>query len=423
MQESSNVSLLALPALILVLGMIASKISKKLHIPDIVIFLLSGVIIGPAVLNIANLETYSSANQFILTFGSAFILYGGGREIKLKVLNEVKWSVTLLATLGVFISAIIIAGVSMLVFHLDFIYAFLIGSVIASTDPAALVPIFQKIQIVDRVKQTVISESAFNDAAGAILVLSVLTIIQSGKFSLLANTEQLFQMIFFGILCGTVVGILFSISISEGKYGLFIEFAPIVSIVAVLISYSLAEVVGGSGYMSAFITGLICGNKKNFKLWVPTEDFEIQQHVRETVLTVMKISIFILLGMHVDFTALFAYWKESLIVVVALIFVARPIAVLVCTKLDYRQKWTKNEILFMMWIRETGVIPAALSGVIVSQKIPNAEIVSSVVFMTILITLAFQATSTQTVAKLLHLVQIKNKPDTSPSTSKLDHIS
>ena len=423
MQASSNVSLLALPALILFLGMVTSKLSKKLHLPDIVLFLLSGILIGPAVLNIANLETYSAANQFILTFGSAFILYGGGREIKLKVLNEVKWSVTFLATLGVLISALVIAGVSMLVFHLDFIYAFLVGSVIASTDPAALVPIFQKMHIVDRVKQTVISESAFNDAAGAILVLSILTIIQSGKFSFFSNLEQLFQMIFFGLLCGAIVGIIFSISVSEGKYGLFIEFAPIVSIVAVLISYSLAEVVGGSGYMSAFITGLVCGNKKNFKLWVPTEDFEVQQHVRETVLTVMKISIFILLGMHVDFNALFQYWKESLLVVIALVFVARPMTVLICTKLDYKQKWQKNEILFMMWIRETGVIPAALSGVIVTQKVANAEIVSSVVFMTILFTLVFQATTTQMVAKKLNLVHIQNQISDTPSTNKLDHIS
>ena len=409
-----EVSILALPAIILFVGVIAAKLSKWLQVPDIVIYLLAGVLIGPAVLNIANVETYSSANQLILTFGSAFILYDGGREIKLKVLNKVKWTVTLLATLGVILSAVLIGFLASWIFHIELIYGLLIGAVIASTDPAALVPIFQKIKIVDRVKQTVISESAFNDAAGAILVLSIITIIQSGHFSLLQNLESLGGMIFFGVLSGAVVGLLFSISVSDGKYGLFSEFAPIVSILAVLISYTFAEALGGSGYMSAFVTGLICGNKKSFKLWVPTEDFEIQTHVRETVTTIMKISIFILLGIHVDFSALSTYWKESLIIVAALIFVARPLTVLICTKLDPKLKWQKNEILFMMWVRETGVIPAALSGVIVSEKIQNASIVSAVVFMTILLTLMFQATTTSLVARKLGLIQTSKKSEIAP---------
>ncbi|WP_246542784.1 cation:proton antiporter [Fusibacter paucivorans] len=416
-----DATILALPALILFLGVMAAKISKWLQVPDIVVYLLAGVIIGPAVLNIANLETTSAANQFILTFGSAFILYDGGREIKLKVLNKVKITVALLATAGVFLSAAIIGAVSTVVFHIEPIYGLLIGAVIASTDPAALVPIFQKISIVDRVKQTVISESAFNDAAGAILVLSIIAIIQSGQFSLMLNLESLVQMILFGVLSGAIVGLLFSFSVSEGKYGLFTEFAPVVSILAVLISYSLAEVLGGSGYMSAFVTGLICGNKKQFKLWVPTVDFEIQKHVRETVTTIMKISIFILLGIHVDFGALQIYWKEALIIVAVLIFIARPLTVFICTKLDRRMGWQKNEILFMMWVRETGVIPAALTGVIVSEKIPHASIVSAVVFMTILLTLMFQATTTKIVATKLGLIEKSSKQSKSTTLDPLNN--
>lgn len=408
--EEASISL-AVPALILFVGVIASKISKFFKVPDIVVFLFSGMLIGPAVLNIINVDTYSSTNQFILTFGAAFILYDGGREIKLKVLNEVKWTVALLATVGVVITALSIAMVSMFVFKIDFIYALLIGSVIASTDPAALVPIFSKIKIVDRVKQTIISESAFNDAVGAILVLTIITIIKSGTFSLSGNLESLAQMIIFGIVSGVIVGAIFSLSVSEGKFGLFTEFAPIVSILAVMISYSLAESLHGSGYMSTFITGLICGNKKSFKLWVPTHDFEIQQHVRETVTTIMKILIFVLLGMHIDFTSLSQYFWQSLTIATVLVFVVRPLAVLICTLPDRKVKWKSNEILFMMWVRETGVIPAALSGLIVSLKIPHANLVSSVVFMTILVTLLLQATTTGVVAKKLGLIVDSPKSD------------
>jgi len=407
--ETMEVSILAMPALILFVGVLSAKVSKWLNIPDIVVYLLAGVLIGPAVLNIASLETYSVANQFILTFGAAFILYDGGREIKLRVLNEIKVTVILIATLGIAISAGIVGIVAVKVFHVSALYGFLIGAVIASTDPSALVPIFQKIKIVERVKQTVISESAFNDAAGAILVLALISMVQSGTIEIGTNAVELVRMIAFGIISGSVVGLLFSISVSEGKYGLFTEFAPIVSIIAVLISYAFAEILGGSGYMSTFITGLICGNKKTFKLWVPTDDFEVQKHVRETVTTIMKISIFILLGMHIDFVSLKLFWKESLLIVVTLIFVARPLTVLVCTKLDRKMKWQKNEILFMMWVRETGVIPAALSGVIMGAHLPHADIISAVVFMTILITLLFQATTTKLWAKKLHLIEAEKE--------------
>ncbi|MBF4695786.1 cation:proton antiporter [Fusibacter ferrireducens] len=395
---------LMVPALILFVGVLASKLSEIIKIPDIVIYLFAGVLIGPAVLNLVNVDTHSGANQFILTFGAAFILYDGGREIKLKILNDVKWTVGLLASLGVFISAISIGFVAMNVFHIEFIYAFLIGSVIASTDPAALVPVFSKIKIVDRVKQTVISESAFNDAVGAILVLTIITIIQSGKFSIEENAISLIKMIVFGVVSGTLMGFIFSLSVSDGKFGLFTEFAPIISILAVMISYSLAESFGGSGYMSTFMTGLICGNKKVLHLWVPTVDFEVQKNVRDTVTAIMKIAIFILLGMHVDFNSLLLYWKESMLIVLALVFVVRPLSVLICTLPDRKVKWHKNEILFMMWVRETGVIPAALSGLVVSLKIPNANMVSSVVFMTILFTLLIQATTARLLASKLGLI-------------------
>ncbi|MFA9375225.1 MAG: cation:proton antiporter [Lachnotalea sp.] len=401
---NSDLSLYSIPAIILFVGIVSSKLSKWLRLPDIVLYLIAGVIIGPTVLNIATIETYSSVNQFILTFGAAFILYDGGREIKLKVLREIKLTVLLLVTLGVILSMVIVGFFAAFIFKLPLIYGLLIGAVIASTDPAVLVPIFQNINIVKRVKQTIISESAFNDAIGAVLVLTILLIIKSGTFSMETDLIDLLKMIGFGAISGVLVGLFFSGSVSNHKFSIFTEFAPIVSLIVVLASYTLAEAIGGSGYMSAFIAGLMCGNKKQFNLWVPDVEYEIQTHVRETVVAIMKIAIFIVLGMHVDFAAIFLYWKEGLMVVFVLVFVARPLSVLICTKLDRKLHWKKNEILFMMWVRETGVIPAALSSAIVSSKIPHAEILSAVVFLTIGITLLMQATTTTMLARKLDLI-------------------
>ena len=89
-------------------------------------------------------------------------------------------------------------------------------------------------------------------------------------------------------------------------------------------------------------------------------------------------------------------------------FIVRPICVLACTLVDRQAKWKKNEILFMMWVRETGVIPAALSGIIVSTKVPGYEVISSVVFMTIIITLLVQASTTKIVAQKLDVLEDEN---------------
>lgn len=392
-----------------VLGVIGGWIGEKLNIPDVVIYLILGVLFGPVFLNLVNIDSFPVVNEIILTFGSAFILYEGGREIKFKVLNEVKVSVGLLASLGVFITAAIVGLTTYYVFKLPPGPSLLLGATIASTDPAALIPVFKKIPIKNRLKQTVISESAFNDAFGAILFTSILTSITLSKSSgLLEISLELIFMILIGVLVGTIVALIGVSLSSDKRYGIFHDYAPIISIVIVVFAYEISERLGGSGYMSVFVSGLVAGNKKKFGLWVPDENYVAGLHFRENIATLARMSIFIILGTHLDLNSLLKYGLKSVIIVLVLMFVARPIVVLVCTLFDRKASWYKNEKLFMMWVRETGVIPAALSGIIVSTKVPGYEVISSVVFMTIIITLLVQASTTKIVAQKLDVLEDEN---------------
>ena len=392
-----------------VLGVIGGWIGEKLNIPDVVIYLILGVLFRPVFLNLVNIDSFPVVNEIILTFGSAFILYEGGREIKFKVLNEVKVSVGLLASLGVFITAAIVGLTTYYVFKLPPGPSLLLGATIASTDPAALIPVFKKIPIKNRLKQTVISESAFNDAFGAILFTSILTSITLSKNSgLLSISLELIFMILIGVLVGTIVALIGVSLSSDKRYGIFHDYAPIISIVIVVFAYEISERLGGSGYMSVFVSGLVAGNKKKFGLWVPDENYVAGLHFRENIATLARMSIFIILGTHLDLNSLLKYGLKSVIIVLVLMLVARPIVVLVCTLFDRKASWSKNEKLFMMWVRETGVIPAALSGIIVSTKVPGYEVISSVVFMTIIITLLVQASTTKIVAQKLDVLEDEN---------------
>lgn len=398
--------LVLIMASVATIGVIGGWVAQKLKLPDVVIYLILGVAFGPTFLNLVNMEAFPTANEIILTFGSAFILYEGGREVKLKILNEVKVSVGLLASLGVFITAGIVGLTAHYVFKLSIGPSFLLGATIASTDPAALIPVFKTVPIKNKLKQTVISESAFNDAFGAILFTSILTgLTMTQRVGILATSLELVFMILIGLLVGIGVALIAVGISSDKKYGIFHGYAPIISITVVVFAYEISERFGGSGYMAVFIAGLVYGNKKRFGLWVPDEDYISGVHFRENLATIARMSIFIVLGTHLNLNSLLEYGIGAIIVVLVLMFISRPIVVLICTTFDKKANWSKNEKLFMMWVRETGVIPAALSGIIVSTKVEGYEIISSVVFMTIIITLLVQASTTNIVAKKLDVLE------------------
>ena len=392
-------------AIIGVIGIVLGRLSEILKIPDVILYLIAGILVGPAVLNIIDMNSFSVANNYVLTFGSAYILFEGGKEINLRVLNKVKISVGMLATVGVIVSTIVVGVISKNVFNLPIMTALLLGSVIASTDPAALIPVFRQVNIKDKIKQTVVSESAFNDAVAAILVSTLLGVVTSGEFSAMESIKELLIAAGVGIGVGVIVGYLLTVFMSDKKIGVFHSYAPIISILKVGLAYEISVHLGGSGYMAVFIAGLISGNRKLFGLWIPEYDFQSIHHFAESASTMFRMSIFVLLGTQVDLQALAKYWASALLIALVLMFIARPLVILICTLFDKNANWSFKDKLFMMWVRETGVIPAALSGIIVSMKVPGYEIISSVVFMTILITLIVQASTTKIVAKKLGVLE------------------
>jgi potassium/hydrogen antiporter len=406
--ESNSVVLLAehllkAVALIIISGVVFAKISRILRLPDVVLFILAGVIIGPSLLNLVNINDYPIVNQIILTFGAAYILYDGGREIELKILNKVKLSVGLLATIGVVISAFITGYFAAKILHLDFIYALLLGFVVASTDPSVLVPLFKNMKISNKLKQTIISESAFNDAAGAIATFAVLGVITGGSFSLGGSILTLLKTSIGGIIVGAVAGFITTSLISEKEIGFLKEFPSEMAVATVIGSYVFANHFGFSGFMAVFIVGMVCGNKKMFKCRIPDEYYVTHLRFKEVLTIILRMMIFVLLGTQMDFAILAQYWKGALLTVAVLVFIARPISALICVIVDKKAGWTYKDIIYMMWVRETGVIPAALAGMLVTMNLPNAQVISSVTFMTIIITLTFQASTAALLAKILKL--------------------
>ncbi len=136
--------LMGLIGVVILTGLTFTKISDLIKLPDVVLYILAGILLGPHFLNWINIDKFPIENQLILSFGAAYILYDGGREIDFQILNTVKISVGMLATVGVAITTAIVGLVSVVVFNLPILYALLLGVIIASTDPSVLVPLFKK---------------------------------------------------------------------------------------------------------------------------------------------------------------------------------------------------------------------------------------------------------------------------------------
>ena len=391
--------------LILAFGTAFGLLAQKLKVPDVAIFLLVGMALGPGVTSIVDIKTDSALNQLILIFGSCYILFDGGASLRLKVLKEVWISIVLMATVGVLITAFITAAAAWYVFSLPFIVALLLASTIASTDPATLVPVFKQVKIKDRVAQTVMSESAFNDATGAIITFVVLGLsMGQGEFSLGASLMDLVQQSALGFIAGGVLGYLAALLIAHEKYAFLQEYAPVVTLMAVIGAYLGADGLHASGFMAVFVFGIIIGNKDVFGFDMHEGEEEKMEDFIATTALVMRMFIFILLGSQVDFALMSKYWLGGVIVVLVFMLVARPVTVFLCALPDRRTKWTFKELLFMCWTRETGVIPGALAGLLLGLGAPEAKLIASVTFIAILSTILLQATTTKWLAKKLDLL-------------------
>lgn len=386
-------------------GLIVAKLTEKPRIPDVAAFLLLGLLVGPSLLNLISEPNTSQVNQFILNLGATLIIFDGGRGVRVAILAKVWISISLLATLGVVISTVIVGLAAHMLLGLPWLVALLLGGVVASTDPATLIPVFQRVPILARLQQTVESESAFNDATGSVLVFAIVAAIaKGGAMNIGTPVLSFVHSASIGIVVGVLCGLACLLLVSPKGWGIFHEYGSVVLFVLAIGSFQLAEVLGASGLMAAFVAGVITGNGSAFKLPFARHTEENVHHFGNAMTLLMRMFIFVLLGTQVNFTTVHKYLWAGLGVVLVLMMVARPLSVLSSVLVDRRAKWHWREVLFMFWVRETGVIPAALAGMLAAEHVPGADMIAAVTFMAILITILLQASTTGVVAKRLGLL-------------------
>ena len=392
--------------LILAIGTITGLLAQKIKIPDVAVFPVVGMLMGPQALGLINIKADSALSQIILLFGASYILFDGGATLGFQVLRQVWITIVVLATIGVVVTAAITGIAAYYVLGIPLIAALLLGTTLASTDPATLVPILQQVNIRDRVAQTVVSESAFNDATGAITTFGVLgAAMGTGEFSLTSSLLELLKQLLVGIVAGAGLGYLAALLIAHERWAFLAEYAPVVTVMAVIGAYFAADGLQASGFTAVFVFGMVLGNQDAFGFKMGAADATRLQEFVTTTAFIMRLFIFILLGAQVDFGLISQYLLGGVVVVAIFMFVARPVAVFLCAPPDRRARWSLNEMLFMCWTRETGVIPAALAGLLLGMKAPGAQMIASVTFIAVLMTILIQAPTTKWLARKLKILE------------------
>ena len=397
-------------------GLVSELLASALRLPRMLVLLGAGALLGPYVAGWLELPLDSIGIQLLLTLGVSFILFNGGLGLSVHVLQKVAIGLGLLAIPGVVITAVITGAAAAWAFGLPFQEGLLIGAVLASTDPAILIPLFERLPIRRKVVQTIIAESAFNDVTGAVLSLTLAAFVLEGGGSFTSPTYEFVRDLAISTALGIMFGVLLAIVISNRRLGIWREFPAVASLLVVTTGFFSIDSAGGSGYLGAFLAGLIVANMDVLGLGMHSEHEEQLRSFVAVVADIVVIFVFIALGANLPFDQFPEYALPALATLAVFILVARPITVIACLGPDRRGEWSLREIVFMAWVRETGVVPAALAGLLLAEGISIGDQLVTTVALAIVVTLLFQSTTKAWLARRLDLFE-PEAPTSEPVSS------
>ena len=392
-------------ALVVGVGLVARVLADLLRLPPMLLLIAAGAILGPHATGVIDVPLRSDGAQILLTLGISFILFYGAMNLSARVLSRTVVTLVLLVIPGVVLTSLIVGAVAGAAFSVPLLTGLMIGAALAPTDPAILIPLFERLRLRPKVAQTIVAESALNDPTGAVLTLALAAGVAGAETSLGDPALDFLVDLGTSTGLGIVFGLLLALLVSSGRTGIWRESSALVVVVVLGASWVSIDFAGGSGYLGAFVAGLIVGNMEELRLTMHrAHERDLRMLVR-AVTDVVVILVFVVLGANLPFGEIQREALPAIAVVATLILVARPLVVLGSLVLDRRGRWTREELIFLAWTRETGVVPAALAGLLVARGVPDADLVVVVVSLAVVATLLLQSTTKPWLARRLGLLE------------------
>ncbi|HLV66919.1 MAG TPA: potassium/proton antiporter [Polyangiaceae bacterium] len=385
--------LLLLTGLLMVLGSLSSKFSARVGLPVLVLFLALGMIAGSEGLGRIPFENFSLAHA-IGTVALAFILFDGGLKSPLESL-KVAWKPSaLLATFGVLFTSLATGFVAMHVLDLSLLEGMLLGSIVGSTDAAAVFTMLRSagIRLRPRIGSILELESGANDPMAIFLTVGLIQVL-TGETPLGPELLILFvQQMGIGLVVGWGVGRLAVMLINRvnlATAGLY----PVLTAASGMLTFGLAAALQGSGFLAIYVAGLVLGNSK-----LVFQRGTLLFH--DGIAWAGQIAMFVVLGLVSSPSSLLEVAAPGLLIATALIFVARPLAIV---PLLVPFRFSIRELTLISWVGLKGAVPIILATYPLIFGIRSGGLIFNVVFFVVLLSAVVQGTSLPWVARLLKL--------------------
>lgn len=380
-------------AIVIFACIVFNRVSNKFGIPMLLVFIVLGMFFGSDGIVKISFDDYIIAEQ-ICTIALIFIMFYGGFGSKWSQAKPIAVRALCLSSFGTTITAGLVALFCYYFLGVDFLESFLIGAVISSTDAASVFSILRinRLNLKYNTASLLEMESGSNDPFSYMLTMVVLSAM-SGNVSIDTFTILLFKQVFLGIIFGIGIALLAHIFINNFKFS--VEGFDTIFIVAVaIISYSLPSFIGGNGYLSVYLTGLVLGNMKfkNKKSLV---------HFFDATTGLMQMVLFFLLGLLSFPSQLPKVAIPAICIFLFLTFVARPIAVF---SILAPFKCKLKQIFIVSWSGMRGAASIVFAIMAVTSPNITDNDIFHIVFFIVLLSILFQGTLIPYVAKFLNMV-------------------
>lgn len=378
-------------ALLLVLSVIASKFSDRLGVPLLIIFLGIGMLAGADGPGGIYFDDPAIA-QWVGMVALAIILFSGGMDTDWKGARPYLKESLILATLGVLITASVTALIAHAVLHFDWLESFLLGAIVSSTDAAAVFAILRSrsIWLKGGLKPTLELESGSNDPMAYFLTIGFIQLLTLPETSLVDVILLFFRQLFIGGLLGFAAARLSLFLINRLRLG-YDGLYPVLTFGLVFLTFGAAAIAGGSGFLAVYIFGLMLSRS----------DFLHKKSMLrfyDGLAWMMQIIMFLTLGLLVFPSELPAVAVSGTLIALGLIFLARPISVVVCL---VKSRFNWREKAFISWVGLRGAVPIVLATYPLVMDVPAASTIFNIVFFVVLASVLIQGTSIPYVARLL----------------------
>lgn len=386
-------NILLVGSILLLISIIVGKTSYKFGVPTLLLFLAIGMLAGTDGIGGIQFDNPQIA-QFIGIVSLNFILFSGGLDTNWNSVKPILKEGFILSTLGVLLTALSLGTFVWLVTDFTIYESMLLGSIVSSTDAAAVFSILRSksLALKTNLRPTLELESGSNDPMAYVLTIAFLTLVVNQDQGIASIFPLFFQQMILGGIAGFAFGHLSKFIINYIKLdydGLY----PVLVIALMFITFSATDFVGGNGFLAIYICAVFLGNQDLIHKKTILRFFDGQAWL-------MQIALFLTLGLLVTPTQVIPYFGIGLLISLFLIIVARPIGVFISLAF-FKMKLRRR--LYISWVGLRGAVPIVFATYPLLAGIDQANMIFSIVFFISVTSILIQGTTLSIFSKWLNV--------------------